>query len=278
MKNAIGRLESIPWIDVEAVSFGVSGEIEELGIARSFAKGEQVSAISTQLSTSNRLLGSLPRSEYERLLSRLEPVHLSKGKIIYEVGDLVRYVYFPSNGLITLLSTTEEGETIEVGMIGSEGTTATPMLTHARRMPYRTVVQIPSEALRCEASIIQDEVKQGGHLNHLLLCYTHSLLTQVAQSAVCNRFHTTEQRFCRWLLCTRDRIGADMIELTHECVSDMLGTPRSVVSVTARALQKAGLITVSRRSITILDGQGLEATACECYAVVKDQVCRCLAA
>lgn len=227
--------------------------------------------------TRNRLLGNLPRSEYERLFPRLEAVHLSKGKVIYEVGDLVRYVYFPSNGLITLLSSTVEGESIEIGMIGSEGTTGTPMLTHARRMPYRTVVQISSEALRCEATVIQEEFKRGTRFNHLLLCYTHSLLTQIAQSAVCNRFHTTEQRLCRWLLCTRDRVSSDTIELTHESVSDMLGTPRSVVSVTTRELQKAALITVSRRSMTILDRQGLEAAACECYAVVKDQICRCLA-
>ena len=227
--------------------------------------------------TQNRLLGSLPRLEYERLLPKLEPIHLSPGKILYEASDFARYVYFPANGLITLLSTTQEGNSIEVAVVGNEGTTGVPVITHARRTPYRVVVQIPTDALRCEASVIEEESKKSGRLNHLLVCYAHSLVAQIAQSAVCNRFHTTVQRYCRWLLAARDRMESDTIELTHECTADMLGTPRSVVTVTARHLQKAGLLSHSRRSVTILNRPGLEAAACECYAIVKEQLCQCVA-
>lgn len=233
-----------------------------------------MSAVSTVLA-SNHLLESLPSEEYERLRPNLQSVYLPRGRVLCEAGDSAQYVYFPLSGVVSLLASTEAGEVIEVGMVGNEGTTALPVIMHAREMPYRAVIQVPVDALRSEARVIQEEFKHRGRLHNLLVCYTHSLFTQIAQSAVCNRFHTAEQRFCRWLLCTHDRVQSDTIELTHEIISDMLGVQRSVVSVTAGSFQKIGLISYSRGSITILDRPGLEAASCECYRIVKRQVTLC---
>jgi CRP-like cAMP-binding protein len=223
----------------------------------------------------NRLLELLPGEECERLLPALQWVHLPRGRVLCEAGDVAQYVYFPLNGVISLLSSTEAGEVIEVGMVGNEGTTALPVILHAREMPYRAVIQVPVDALRIEPEVIQQEFKKGGRLQNLLACFTHSLFIQIAQSAVCNRFHTAEQRFCRWLLCTHDRVKSDTVELTHEIISDMLGIQRSVVTVTAGAFQRIGLIAYSRGSITIRDRAGLEAASCECYRLVKRQVTLC---
>ena len=229
----------------------------------------------SRILSANRLLESLPREEYERLRPKMQTIQIPRGRVLCETGDLAQHVYFPLSGVVSLLSSTEAGEVIEVAMVGNEGTTALPVIMHAREMPYRAVIQVPVEALRCVPDVIQDEFKNGGRLQNLLVCYTHSLFTQIAQSAVCNRFHTAEQRFSRWLLCTHDRAQSDTIELTHEIISDMLGVQRSVVSVTAGAFQKSGLITYSRGSITIRDRAGLEAASCECYQVVKRQVRLC---
>ncbi|HKZ01587.1 MAG TPA: Crp/Fnr family transcriptional regulator [Pyrinomonadaceae bacterium] len=234
-----------------------------------------MTALSSTVLTGNRLLESLPRDEYERLQPNLQSVHLCRGRVLCEAGDFAQYVDFPLNGVVSLLSSTEAGEVIEVAMVGNEGTTALPVIMHTREMPYGAVIQVPVDALRSEREVIQKECKRGGQLQNLLVCYTHSVFTQIAQSAVCNRFHTAEQRFCRWLLCTHDRIQSDTVELTHEIISDMLGVQRSVVSVTAGAFQKRGLINYSRGSITILNRRGLETASCECYRIVKRQVTLC---
>jgi CRP-like cAMP-binding protein len=176
---------------------------------------------------------------------------------------------------VSLLSTTEAGEVIEVALVGNEGTTALPLMTHAQEMPYRIVIQVPVDALQATPQVIQEEFKRNGRLQNRLLCYTHSLFTQIAQSAVCNRFYNADQRFCRWLPCTRDRVESDTIELTDENIANMLGVQRYVVSVTAGGFQKIGLITYSRGSITIHDRQGLEAASCECYRIVKRQIAVC---
>lgn len=234
-----------------------------------------MNALPSTVLARNRLLESLSCQEYERLRPKLISVHLPRGRVLWEAGDFADYVYFPLNGVVSLLSTTEAGDVIEVAMIGNEGTTALPMLVHAREMPYRAVIQVPVEALKSSPETIQEEFKRGGRLQNLLMCYSHSLFTQIAQSAVCNRFHTAEQRFCRWLLSTHDRVKTDTVELTHEIISDMLGVQRSVVSVTAGAFQKTGLITYSRGSITVRDRAGLEAASCECYRIIKRQATMC---
>src|SRR5260370_39779230 len=160
-------------------------------------------------------------------------------------------------------------------MIGNEGTTGVPVIMHARTPLYRAVVQVPTEALHTTTSVIWDELKNAGRLNHILLCYEHSLFVQIAQSAICGRFHTSEQRLCRWLLSTRDRVQTDTIELTQESISYMLGIQRSMVGTSASTLQRAGLISYGRGSITILDRKGLETAVFESYAIRKYQICRC---
>ena len=226
----------------------------------------------------NRLLQALSAEEFGRLGPKLRPVHLVRGEVLYNAGDRAESVYFPLSGVVSLLSTTESGEVVEVGMVGNEGTTCIPVITHQQEMPYRVLIQIAGDALRIDAEAVREEFIRGRRLHNLLICYTHSLFAQIAQSAVCNRFHLAEARFCRWLLCMHDRMDSNTLPLTHEIISNMLGAERAHISRTASALQNAGLIRYQRGSITILDRQGLEATSCECYAVVKQSATRCLAA
>lgn len=218
---------------------------------------------------SNRVLRSLTIDEFARISSCLRPVHLPRGRVLCEAGDLPQSVYFPLSGVVSLLSTTESGDVIEVAMVGNEGTTALPILLHSREMPYRASVQVPLVALAAGTRIFQEHASGIRRLEHLLQCYTHSLFTELAQSAVCNRFHTADQRFCRWLLSTQDRVQSDTVELTHEVISNMLGVQRSLVTVTAGNFQKTGLITYCRGTITVRDRLGLEAASCECYRIVN---------
>lgn len=226
----------------------------------------------------NRLLQALSNDEYRRLAAKLQPFHLTRGKVLYDAGDRADFVYFPLSGVVSLLSSTENGEVVEVGVIGNEGTTCIPVIRHAQEMPYRLLIQIPGEAVRCRAEAVREEFVRGARLHNLLICYTHSLFAQIAQSAVCNRFHMAEARFCRWLLCMHDRVEGNTLPLTHEIISNMLGVERAHVSRIAQTLQTSGLISYKRGSITVLDRYGLEAGSCECYQVVKQQAARCLAA
>ena len=202
--------------------------------------------IQLHAASENRLLAALPRQEYERLLPHLERVHLPQGKVISEVSDLIRHAYFPFNGIVSLLSMTEDGETIEVAMVGNEGMIGVPIVLRAGITPYRTMVQITGEAMRLKAEALIKEFNQGGRFQDLLLRYAHALLAHVSQSAVCGRFHTVEARLSRWLLVTRDRVNSDSFQYTQEFLSHMLGTPRTVVSVAACNLQDAGLICYRR--------------------------------
>ena len=226
----------------------------------------------------NRLLASLPQDEYARLSPHLELVRLTPGKILYNAGDAVRHAYFPKGGMICLLSTTERGRTIEVAMISNEGMAGIPIILRCEAAPYQVMVQLAGNALRIRASALQAEFNRGGRFQHLLLQYTHTLLTQIAQSAACNRFHTVEERLCRWLLVSRDRVQTDTIRLTQEFLSHMLGTPRSSVTAVAGTLQREGLIAYQRGKITILDRRGLEAASCECYRRGREGTRRALIA
>jgi CRP-like cAMP-binding protein len=230
------------------------------------------------LVTRNRLLAALPRQEYERLAPHLEPIHLPKGKTLAASGDTLRYAYFPTSGMVSLLSTTESGQSIEVAMVGDEGVIGVPIILRVGVMPYWSMVQISADAMRIRATALRNEFDRGEQLHDLLLRYTHALLTQISQSAVCNRFHSVEERFCRWLLISRDRAKSDTINLTQEFISQMLGTARTRVTMAALPLQDAGLIRYRRGKITILDRQGLESVACECYAIVSKEVSHVLAA
>lgn len=226
----------------------------------------------------NRMLRALSADEYGRLASRTEYVNLSTGQVLYNAGDRAHFVYFPISGVVSLLSSTEAGEVVEVGMVGNEGTTCIPALSSTQEMPYQLLIQIPGAALRCDARVVRDEFVRGGELHRQMIGYTHSLFAQIAQSSVCNRFHMLESRFCRWLLGMHDRIDSDTLPLTHEIISNMLGAERAHISRTAQALQKAGLISYKRGVIKILDRPGIEKASCECYVVVRQQETQYLAA
>lgn len=213
----------------------------------------------------NRLLAALPHGEYERLSPHLELVRLTPGQILCRAGDVARYAYFPKEGVVSLLATTVGGRTIEVGMIGSEGVTGAPIILRDSVAPCQIIVQLAGEALRIRGAPLRTEFNRGGHLQKLLLLYAHTLLTQIIQSAACNRFHTVEKRLCRWLLVTRDRAETDTLHLTQEFLSYMLGVPRTSVTHFARALQKEGTIEYGRGRIRILDRRHLEHGSCECY-------------
>lgn len=226
----------------------------------------------------NGLLSALPREEYERLSPHLELVRLTAGQILYHAGAAARYAYFPKGGMLSLLATTETGRATEVALIGNEGMAGVPIVLRSGAAPYQIIVQLAGNALRIRAGVLRAEFDRGGRLQDLLLRYAHAVLTQVTQSAACNRFHTVEERLSRWLLVCRDRVHADTIPLTQEFLSYMLGAPRSSVTAVAGALQSKGLIRYSRGKITVLDRSGLEAASCECYRIVRDELKNFLAA
>ena len=180
--------------------------------------------------------------------------------------------------MASLLSVTEDGHSVEVGMIGNEGVVGLPAVLGISTAPYRIVMQLPANALRIRAEVLRQEFDRGGRLQKLLMHYVHTLLTQISQSAACNRYHTMKARLYRWLLAGRDRAHTDTLQLTQEFLAQMIGGPRSRVTLIARDLQKAGLIRYSRGKITILDRRGLEAQSCECYRIVSEQISHFLAA
>ena len=216
----------------------------------------------------NRLLAALPHEEYQRLQRHLELVQLSNRRTLCEVGDSIRHAYFLNSGMGSLLALTQSGATVEIAMVGNEGMLGIPVILGANNAPYQIMVQLPGEGMRIKTDVIRAEFKRAGALHDLLLSYTHALITQVSQSAVCNRFHTVEKRLCRWLLIAHDRVDGDTFHLTQEIISFMLGTPRTGVTMAAGTLQDAGLIRYRRGKITILDRRGLEEASCECYRII----------
>lgn len=219
----------------------------------------------------NRLLAALPKKEYQRLLPELEPVTLTFGEILFESGDRLQHVYFPVNSIISLLAAVEDREHLEVGIVGNEGMAGLPVFMGVNKSRSRGLVQGTGEAMRMKAALLSKEVSTGGSLSGLLLRYTHSLLTQVSQSAACNRFHLVNARLARWLLMTHDRVEGDEFRLTQEFISHMLGVRREGVTLAASTLQKQKLISYNRGQIKILDQAGLEAAACKCYMIVKEE-------
>jgi CRP-like cAMP-binding protein len=224
----------------------------------------------------NRLLAVLPREEYGRLLPKLEKVFLALKDILHEANGPITHVLFPLNGVVSLVLITEGGMAVEVGTIGNEGLVGTPVFLGADRSPTRAITQVPGEALRMEAAAFQVEMRRGGRLQALVRRYTQALMNQMAQATVCNHLHSVEQRMCRWLLMTHDRVGADQFPLTQEFLAQMLAVRRPTVTTVAGVLQKAGLISYHRGRMTVLDRKGLEAASCECYRVVKKELDRLL--
>ena len=219
----------------------------------------------------NRLLATLTEDELGRLYPHMEVIRLPQSKVLYEAGAAVHNLYFPNKGMISLLSMNSDGTTIEVGMVGDEGAVGLPVILEIDTTPYGATVQLPAEVIKIKGSVVKAEFNRGGRLNHLLLRYTHVLLTQIAQSVVCNRFHTIEKRLCRWLLIARDRVNSNNLSLTQEIIADMLGISRTGVTMAAVSLQRAGLIRYSRGRIEILNSRAMEAAACECYQVIKEE-------
>lgn len=217
----------------------------------------------------NRLLAALPGGEYQRLKPYLEPVTLPFGEILYEPGDTLRHVYFPTQGIISLLSMVEERSTLEVGVVGKEGMVGISVFLGASTSLNRALVQGAGTALMMKAGALRKHVGHEGPLPDLLRLYTHSLLAQVSQTAACNRFHAVDARLARWLLMTQDRMQTDEFRLTQEFLSDMLGVRREGVTGAARALQQKELIGYVRGQITVLDRTGLEAASCICYELVR---------
>ena len=226
--------------------------------------------------TKNRLLAALPREGYERILPHLGRVSFAFGEVIYESGGRMEYIYFPTNAIISLLYTMENGSSAEMGMAGREGLVGVALFMGGDTMPNRAVVQSAGGAFRMRATVLQEEFARGGTFQHLMLRYTQALLTQMSQTAVCNRLHEIEQQLCRWLLLSHDRLDSDELVMTQELIANMLGVRREGVTVAAGRLQEQGLIRYVRGRIKVLDRRGLEASACECYKVVKDEYDRLL--
>jgi hypothetical protein len=217
----------------------------------------------------NRLLDALPRAVYERLKPDMRLVTLAAEKVVDVPGTASRYVYFPTTAVVSMLCTMENGKRVETGMIGNEGTTAASACLGASAAAPLAMVQVAGDAVRVRAPKLKAEFDRGGVLHDLVLRYVHALLAQVSQSVGCNSHHLLEARLSRWLLIVRDRVATDELPLEHEFLSNMLGTGRSAVTVAAGALREAGLIRYARGKVTILDREGLEASACECYGVVR---------
>jgi CRP-like cAMP-binding protein len=224
----------------------------------------------------NHLLAALPHEAYERLRPHLEPISFALGDVVYESGGHMPYVYFPTTSHISLLYTMIDGSTAEMGLVGQEGVVGIALFMGGETTPNRAMVQGGGAAFRMKSAAMLDEFKRGGEFQHLLLRYTQALITQISQTAVCNRLHSVEQRLCRWLLMTHDLAQTDELQMTHEFISNMLGVRREGVTVAARRLQDAGMISYVRGHIQILDRPQLLDHVCECYQVVKEEHARLL--
>jgi len=225
----------------------------------------------SQVSPGNRLLAALPAEDYQRLQPHLEFVTLPLRQSIYEAGDPITTVYFPRSAMVSLVATLEDGSTMEAGLVGQEGMTGIAALLGGTTKAHRAFVQVAGDGWRLKVSVLQEEFDRGGALQKLLLRYVQALLTQVAQTGVCNRFHTTEERLARWLLLVADAVQSEEFPLTQEFIAQMIGVRRSGVTVAAGMLSHAELIRYTRGHINIVDRKGLEEFSCECYSVVRDE-------
>jgi len=222
----------------------------------------------------NHILNTLSLAEYERLFPHLERVELPLGNVIYEAGDELRYAYFPTTCIVSLLNVMENGASTEIAAIGNDGVIGLSLFMGGGTMTNRAVVRCAGIAYRLRAHIFMQELNRpkergNGAMYNSLLCYTQALLTQVGQTAVCNRYHSLDRQLCRWILQSLDRLSSNQLSITQELIANMLGVRREGVTEAAGKLQRAGLIGYSRGLITVLDRSGLEARSCECYQVVK---------
>ncbi|HEX8709685.1 MAG TPA: Crp/Fnr family transcriptional regulator [Pyrinomonadaceae bacterium] len=226
--------------------------------------------------SANRILNQLPPEEYERLSPHLEPVTLALGDVLYYPQDPVSHVYFPHSGTVSVVATFADGGGVEVGVVGDEGVFGINVVLGSVSTPHEALVQLPGDGVRASSDVLRREFKQGGQLQDLLLRYTQAFIVQIAQTAACNKVHSIDGRLARWLLMTSDRATGRELELTHEFMALMLGMRRAGVSEAAGKLQDAGLIRYRRGRVTVMDRQGLEDAACECYLIVKTEFDRLL--
>jgi len=224
----------------------------------------------------NQLLASIPEAEWQHWKNDLEAVSMPLGQVLYESGRTMSHVYFPCTSIVSLLFVTEDGASAEIAVVGNEGIVGISLFMGGESTPSRAVVQSAGEGFRLKALTMKREFDRAGPVQHLLLRYTQALITQMTQTAVCNRHHSLDQQLCRWLLLSLDRLQGDTLEMTQELIANMLGVRREGVTGAALKLQEAGLIRYARGHITVLDRAGLEARSCECYAVVKQEYDRLL--
>ncbi len=219
----------------------------------------------------SRLLRSLPQSDYERLQTTFEPVALDLGQVLYQPGQSIRHVHFPDGGVVSLLASADEHCSLEAGMVGNEGMVGMPALLGLDRCAGSAVVSIAGSATRMPIAALREEVSRQGALRRVLDLYTHALLVQLSQGAACNRFHSVEQRFARWLLMTRDRLRSSEFHMTHESMSQALGVRREGITTVASRFQRTGLISYSRGHVAIIDGARIEDASCICYRIICAQ-------
>ncbi|RQW24166.1 Crp/Fnr family transcriptional regulator [Rhodobacteraceae bacterium CH30] len=224
----------------------------------------------------NKLLGALPAEVFNRLLPHLELIELPLGKVLYESGDALRHVFFPTDAIVSLLYIMESGSSAEISVVGNEGMVGIAVFMGGESTPSRAIVQSAGYAYRLANSYFKNEVNQHTELLKLMLHYTQALITQMAQTAVCNRHHSIDQQLCRWLLLSLDRLPSNKLTMTQELIANMLGVRREGVTDAAGKLQKLGVIEYCRGHITVLDRPQLEQLCCECYAVIKRETDRLL--
>ena len=224
----------------------------------------------------NRLLASLPDAEWQRWSPQLEWIDLPLGRVMYESGRPMSHVYFPTTAIVSLLYVMADGSSAEIAVVGNEGIVGISLFMGGESTPSRAVVQSAGQGYRLKAASMREEFDRAGAVMHLLLRYTQALITQMAQTAVCNRHHSLDQQLCRWLLLSLDRLEGSELVMTQELIANMLGVRREGVTEAALKLQKLGLIRYARGRIQVLDRAGLEARTCECYDVVRKEYARLL--
>jgi CRP-like cAMP-binding protein len=224
----------------------------------------------------NHLLAALPAADFRRIQPHLKLVPMPLGDVLYESGIMLRHVYFPTDSIVSLLYVMADGASAEIAVVGNEGVIGVSLFMGGETTPSRAVVQSAGNAYRLSGAVLKEEFTRAGAMQHLLLRYTQALITQMAQTAVCNRHHSLDQQLCRWLLLSLDRLSTNHLVMTQELIANMLGVRREGVTEAAGRLQAVGLISYSRGHISVLDRAGLEARTCECYAVVKKECDRLL--
>jgi len=224
----------------------------------------------------NHLLAALSPAERERLIPHLKLVPMPLGRVLYESGDVMRHVYFPTDCIVSLLYVMEDGASAEISVVGNEGLIGIALFMGGETTPSRAIVQSAGHAYRLIGRELKEEFHRNGQMQLLLLRYTQALITQMAQTAVCNRHHSVDQQLCRWLLLSLDRLSSNKLTMTQELIANMLGVRREGVTEAAGKLQKLGVIRYSRGQITVLDREKMEQLCCECYAVVRKETDRLL--